>query len=295
MQDNEPAPQTQQVQPQPQQVQSESGFSLSKFSSTVKNIAIVLPIVAAISLAFWKSEVRAWLTSEIKLELEDEKHKDWHYARLRDVLEDLDDEQLVEIRDETQLQTIIRDVIRNEISGGQLDGLTALEASHQNVIQAILNPPAFASLEAIVTQRVDAIYTFELYDRRKLQVFFPDEGTDSPSALFQNVSVSDLSARFYAANDQKISISVQPNYGADWREAISQGDEAMLLKIGGQDVEIGLGPRELDITCDVRKGLGLRKNGMIQVRAEPKSQSFDKVDGFQLDVTIVARKGNQAC
>ncbi len=288
MQDNQPAP-------QPQQAQSQPGFSLSKISSTVKNVAIVLPIVAAVSLAFWKSEVRAWLTSEIILELEGAKHKDWHYARLRDILEDLDDEKLAELRDETRLDTIIRDVIRNEISGGQLDGLTELEASHKNVIQAILNPPAFADLEAIVTQRVDAIYTFELYDRRKLQVFFSDEEGEPSSALFQNVSVSDLSARFYAANDQQISISVQPNYGADWREAISQGDEAMLLKIGGQDVEIGLGPRELDITCDVRKGLGLRNNGMIQVRAEPKSQSFEKTDGFQLDVTIVARKGDQAC
>lgn len=269
--------------------------SLSKISGTVKNIAIILPIVAAISLAFWKSEVRAWLTSEVKLELEGPQHADWHFSRLFQIFEDLEEEEIVALRDQTELRSIIRDVIRDEISGGQLEGLSALEASHENVIQAILNPPAFADLEAIVTQRVDAIYTFELYDRKKLQVFFSEDGDDSASALFQNVSVSDLTARFYAANDQKISISVQPNYGADWREAISNGNEAMLLKIGGQDVEIGLGPKELDITCDVRKGLGLRSNGMIQVRAEPKSRSFDKTDGFQLDVTIVARKGNQAC
>lgn len=270
-------------------------WSLSKVSGTVKNIAIILPIVAAICLAFWKSEVRSWLTSEVKSELEHERHVEWFFARMSRVFEDMNAEETALLRDQTKLRTIIRDVIREEISGGQLDGLTALEASHQNVVQAILNPPAIASLEAIVTQRVDAIYTFELYDRRKLQVFLPDESDSSTSALFQNVLVSDLTARFYAANDQKISISIQPNYGADWREEISNGNEAMLLKIGGQDVEIGLGPRELDITCDVRKGLGLRNNGMIQVRAEPKSQNFNKTDGFQLDITIVARKGDRAC
>jgi len=273
----------------------ESAVSLSKLSGTVKNIAIVLPIVAAIALAFWKSEVRSWLTSEVKTEIDNSTDSDWHYTNFMKLLDGLDQAQLEELKSQTRLRSLVRDILREEISGGQLDGLTALEAKHQNVIQAILNPPAFESLQAIVTQRVDAIYTFELYDRRKLQVFFSDDSDEAASALFQNVSVSDLTARFYAARDQQISISVQPNYGTDWREAISNGSEAMLLKIGTQDVEIGLGPKEFDITCDVRKGLGLRTNGMIQVRAEPKSKEYDKTDGFQLDITIVATKGDRAC
>ncbi|WP_282182121.1 hypothetical protein [Aliiroseovarius marinus] len=270
-------------------------LSLPKIAGTIKNIAIVLPIVAAIAIAFWKADIRAWLTEEIRQELEEPEFHDWHYTRVYDVFQGLDAHEIEAIKNQTQLRTIIREVLREELSGGELDGLNALEASHNNVIQAIMNPPAFESLEAIVTKRVDAIYTFELYDRRKLQVFFGEESDEATSALFQNVSVSDLTARFYAANDQQISISVQPNYGADWREAISNGTEAMLLKIGGQDVEIGLGPRELDITCDVRKGLGLRANGMVQVRAEPKSRTYDKTDGFQLDITIVARKGDRTC
>lgn len=270
-------------------------ISLDGISGTVKNVLIILPILAAIALAFWKSEVRSWLASEIKLELETPQSDEWFFSRISSSLQSLNDEDKSFLRDQTELRSIVRDILRDEISGGQLDGLTALEATHNNVIQAILNPPAIADLEQLVTQRVDAIYTFELYDRRKLQVFISDGEDTEASAVFQNVSVSDLSARFYAANDQRISISVQPNYGADWREAISNGDEAMLLKIGGQDIEVGLGPRELDITCDVRRGLGLRSNGMIQVRAEPKSQAFERSDGFQLDITIVARKGDRAC
>ncbi|MEQ5872677.1 hypothetical protein J4E08_22725 [Sagittula sp. NFXS13] len=270
-------------------------ISLDAITKYFKIVLITLPILAAIAFAFWDSAVRSWLTSEIKFELDSSENDSWFLARLTSTLRDIDNEQKVILRDQTELRSMVREILRDEISGGQLDGLVALEAAHKNVVQAILHPRAVADLEQIVTQRVDAIYTFELYDRRKLQVFLSDDGEPGTSAVFQNVSVSDLSARFYAAIDQKISISVQPNYGADWRDAIAAGEDALLLKIGGQSVEIGLGPRELDITCDVRRGLGLRNNGMIQVRAEPRSQTFERKDGFQLDVTIVARKGDRAC
>ncbi|OBY25607.1 hypothetical protein [Leisingera sp. JC1] len=282
------------LEPKQESVSEGKSISLDTVIKYSAIFPIVLTVLAAIVFAFWKSEVRSWLTSEIKVELESRENEDWFISRMASSLKSVNDEDEAYLRDNTQLRSIVRYILRDEISGGQLDGLIALEAAHSNVVQAILNPPSVADLEQLVTQRVDAIYTFELYDRRKLQVFLSDGDADA-SADFHNVSVSDLSARFYAANDQRISISVQPNYGADWREAISRGEDALLLKIGGQDVEIGLGPRELDITCDVRRGLGLRSNGMIQVRAEPRSQSFDRTDGFQLDVTIVARKGDLAC
>lgn len=270
-------------------------ITVSNLFGVLKYVALALPIATAIALAFWKAEVRAWLAEEMMIELQKAENRNWHYENLNSVLRGLGSQQVTELQNNPKLSAIIRDGVRDELSGDQPNWLKEFEAKHQTVIEAIMNPPAFQSLEAIVTQRVDAIYTFELYDRRKLQVYFAEGSDAADNAIFQNVSVSDLTARFYAARDQQISISVQPNYGTDWREAISNGSEAMLLKIGGQDVEVGLGPRELDITCDVRQGLGLRADGMIQVRAEPRSRNFDKTDGFNLDITIVARKGDRLC
>lgn len=274
-------------------------WQVEKAIANLKNITfilgITLPIITGIIWAFWNAGGRSWLSAEIQDELDNAKYRGWYYEQMVEVFQNLTPEEVTEIKNTTKLESIVREIIRDEMSGGNLKDLTALKASRNTVIKAIMNPPVFESLEAIVTERVDAIYTFELYDRRKLQVFFSGAENEATRETLQNISVSDLTARFYAASNQQITVSIQPNYGADWRQAISNGSETMILKIGGRDVEIGLGPKEVDITCDIRKGLGLRADGMVQIRANPKSGSFDKQDGFQLDITIVARKGEESC
>lgn len=274
-------------------------WQVEKAIANLKNItfilSITLPIITGIIWAFWNAGGRSWLSAEIQDELDNAKYRGWYYEQMVEVFQNLTPEEVTEIKNTTKLESIVRGIIRDEMSGGNLKDLTALKASRNTIIKAIMNPPVFESLEAIVTERVDAIYTFELYDRRKLQVFFSGAENEATRETLQNISVSDLTARFYAASNQQITVSIQPNYGADWRQAISNGSETMILKIGGRDVEIGLGPKEVDITCDIRKGLGLRADGMVQIRANPKSGSFDKQDGFQLDITIVARKGEESC
>lgn len=274
-------------------------WQVEKAIANLKNITfilgITLPIITGIIWAFWNAGGRSWLSAEIQDELDNAKYRGWYYEQMVEVFQNLTPEEVTEIKNTTKLESIVRGIIRDEMSGGNLKDLTALKASRNTIIKAIMNPPVFESLEAIVTERVDAIYTFELYDRRKLQVFFSGAENEATRETLQNISVSDLTARFYAASNQQITVSIQPNYGADWRQAISNGSETMILKIGGRDVEIGLGPKEVDITCDIRKGLGLRADGMVQIRANPKSGSFDKQDGFQLDITIVARKGEESC
>ena len=269
--------------------------TLKNFLVVLSVLSVIFGLLATIAFSFWKSKVREWLSAEIAVELEKPEFRDWHYHRVHQIYSSLTPGEAEALKDTAGLRGIVREILREELSGGKLDGLAALEANHTSVVHAIMNPPAYQSLEAIVTKRVDAVYTFELYDRRSLQISIPETNGEIASQLLNGVSVSETTARFYATSDQQISILIHPSYGEDWRNAISSGADEVILKVAGQEIGVGLDPQEIDITCNIRRSLGLRDNGMVQLRAETRSRSFERKDGFQLGITIVARKGDMQC
>ncbi len=258
----------------------------------------VIAVLAVIGLAIWEANIRPALVSEIKKELNDEDHRTWFTERMTETLTRADPETLAKLSADKEFRDLIRAVFREELSGGDIARLDEIESTGGTVLDLFQFPTRVSQIKDFVTNRVDAIYFFELYDRRPLQVFATPGISDAPD--LSGVAVSELSARFYAARDQVITIEIRPSAGSDWRDAIDRGDATLRVNVAGRDI-VTNDFAESDITCDVRKTLGTRPANLFKIRSNPSFSAAlsDPKDqpqgGYQLDITIVARKGDKEC
>lgn len=224
-------------------------------------ISVLGALLFLVSLMVWGNYVRPWLASQIVVEMQQQDNAEWFGKQFYAYLE----------KSEPKL----------------LDLLQSSEELRP-VFQAHLDQaPKMAEIEKFVTEQVDAVFVLDLYDKRKLQIFDETEG-----ARF--VEVSQLSSQFYATKDQIIRMNVRPSYGSDWIEAIRSGENNITLDIGTKPIRVGEHGIEDDITCEVRRQLHYRGEGMINVRAGPENGKFLE-DGFQIGVTVVAAKGVKDC
>ena len=224
----------------------------------------VLGIVIVVPVWFlWENGIRKWLVSEIVAEVESN-------ATLRD-----------ELALSAELREVSQAHLHHELTNGNPDRVRDYVGSSHSLLDALLY--------------TDEVYILEFWDKRAEQPFddadLPANGSAEGALVVQ---VSQLRSEFYASKDQVIAMQVVPDYGSDWKEAITSEDDSILLFVGTEDFQLGLKGWQDDITCVVRSQLNLRSKGRIQVEVQPKSGKF-REGGFHIRVIIVAERGNMDC
>ena len=233
----------------------------------IAGLAVLQFLSSFNGIRIWGNFIRPWLASQIETEILANGDTAWFGKQLYTYLETSEPELLQLLQSSEEMQPVF---------------LAHLKQAQQ-----------VKEIERFVIEQVDAVYVLELYDKRQLQLF------DGSGGL-QLVKTSQLSSQFYASKDQVINMNARPiDYGRDWNAAIRENKNNVVLQVGTERFPVGQHGLEEDITCDVRQQLRTRPAGVITVTAHPENGEFfkdgSKEDEFEIQVTIVAAKGERDC
>ncbi len=240
-----------------------------EWSDFLKAVLFILATLAAVFTIGWTYYLKPKLIEEVKLELQKQEHSEWHKRN-----------------------------VFLALSGDQSDLVDAYLTDHktENLIEHILDPPKYKILEGTVNNKVDAVKVIKLEVDRSI-IFESGEAKQDDNGEFMRRNRHILRDDFYANRDQNVIVRVTPDYDGNFKKAIENGEDMVLLKVGiSEPIPINQPIMQMDVTCEVRRALGQSPEGLVKIEADTKNRFGNIKDGgFRLNVVVTVMKGSQSC
>lgn len=296
-------------------------------SDLLKSVGVLFAFawaaVTFIAVLFWEARGLPWLTEQVKAELEKEEHQDWMRHRVMLVLtadketeatklstdyketpiyheftRPVSVDEMRKLFELEEFQQLFKTEVLLSVSARDkiyVDDLLAddIEGREKNLLEAWLNPPSVSALAGTVTEQVDALYTYKLFFKHQPKWENKRPVLDAQGAqVFE--TTSQVSERFYANQDQRITIEIDPNTSGVFGQAFATGASQIYLDIGTHRMPVPFSGVVQEVTCIVREQLRGRPAGFVLIKATTDTGEIPE-GGYELDVIVTARKGGKSC